>query len=715
VFPNRDARRTNGAHDAGPRRAVSDRRPLAALLDPVSLVIIGASNDPNRVGGRPIAYSLRYGFRGRIYPVNPARREVQGLTAYPDLASLPEVPEVAMIITPGELAVEAVEDCARAGVRAAVVIASGFAEVGEEGARMQDRMVIAARASGMRLVGPNTQGLVNFTTGAMLNFSTMVRATPPPIAPIAVCSQSGSMAVVPYGLLRQRGLGVRHAHSTGNEADVSVGELAAEVVREPGLRLLLLYLETIRDTAALVEMSAIARERGVAVLAVKAGRSAPGQAAARSHTGALANEDRVVDAFFERHGILRVHDSEELVLAAELYLKDWDPRGSRTVVLSQSGASCVQAVDAAVELGLPLAELTSATSESLAAILPSFAVTTNPIDLTGALVNDNTLFSKVLPVLARDAGVDATVIVLPLISEGYDLKTLSADAGVQAERGPVVAGIVDPAASEAFRAAGVPTFPTEVTAVRALHQYLSARALMSRTTDGVRLPPTPTSAGRPLHEAAALDLLARYGVPVVTHRLCRSEEEAVLAMGLLEGPVALKGCSRLALHKSELGLVRLGLDREEDLRSAYRDVSISLAAHDPEAAGVIVAQMTHGRHELMIGARRDPVFGPLLVIGDGGTAVEILGDVRIILLPCTAEEILVAVGSLRVAPLLGPMRGQVAVDLSGFVTAALAAAEVIMDASSEVVELDLNPVIVGMAEGAAVAVDAVVFLRSATE
>jgi len=696
-----------------------ERSALAALLDPTSMVVIGASENPDRVGGRPIAYSLRYGFRGRIYPVNPRHDRVQGLQAYPDLASLPEVPEVAMVIVPGFGAVEAVESCAAAGVRAVVVASSGFAEVGEEGARMQERMVEAARATGMRLVGPNTQGLANFMTGAMLNFSTTVRATPPPIAPIAVCSQSGSMAVVPYGLLRHRGIGVRHAHATGNEADVSVAELATEVAREPGLRLLLLYLETVRDAGPLVELAAVAREHGVAVLALKAGRTEAGQAAARSHTGALANEDRIVDAFFKRHGILRVRDSAELVLAAELYLKDWEPTGSRTVVVSQSGASCVQAADMAVEIGLPLAELSIETRRQLEVILPSFAVTTNPIDLTGALINDNSMFSKVLPVLAADPDVDATVIALPLIGEGYDLGALAGAAAEHANgSSPVVAGIVDAEASAAFRAAGVPIFATEVEAIRGLHQYLTCRQLM--TTAGTGPPPVaPPGRGiahrSALDEAAALALVASYGVPVVEHRLCRNEPEVLEAWRQLGGPVALKACSSRILHKSDLGLVILGIENEENLLDAYRALTVHLGALDPDAAGVIVARMVRGRFELMIGARLDPVFGPVLVLGRGGTGIELLPDLQIVLAPCDEEQVREAIAHLRIAPFLAGARGEEPVELSGFVAAALAAARMLEERDSRVLEIDMNPVIIGAAGGSAVAVDAVVLVANTDE
>lgn len=512
----------------------------------------------------------------------------------------------------------------------------------------------AARANGMRLIGPNTQGLANFATGAILSFSTVFRDPSPLNHPIAVVSQSGSMAVVPALLLARMGLGIRHAHATGNEADVTAPELAAAVAADPAVRLVLLYVESIRQADALVELADVARRRDVTVVALKAGRSAAGEQAAQSHTGALANEDRVVDAFLDRIGIWRVHDSRELVAAAEMHLHEVRPPGARTVVLSQSGASCVQAADAAAQHDLPLAELTPASTAALVEILPGYATTSNPIDLTGALLNDSSLFSKVLPVLAADPGVDAVVVALPVIGVGYDIETLAADSAAFSSTGKVlVAGITNPTSAEAFRRAGVIVYNTEVQAVEALSQAVHARARAARGRTGPVLGLLhPANASAAEDEATSLHTLAAYGVPVVAHHLCADADAAVAALHAIGGPVVLKGCSSRIAHKSDLGLVILGLNSETEVTAAFTTIAERLAQADPKAPGVLVAPLVPGRHEVMIGGRRDPIFGPMVLVGDGGTQVEALDDVAVLAPPFAREDVRQALGRLRVAPAL---------------------------------------------------------------
>jgi len=251
---------------------------LRAALDPSSIAIIGASENPNKIGGRPLAYLAKFGFRGRVFPINPTRKEVQGHTCYPSLDALPETPEMAIVAVPGPSAEDAIAECAALGVKVAVLMSSGFSESDPvAGKQAELRMVKAAHAGGMRIVGPNSQGLANFGTGAVASFSTMFLEIEPQDGPVAILSQSGAMSVVPYGLLRSRGIGVRHSHATGNDCDVTVAELTAAVATDPEVKLLLLYLEGMPDPHHLAEAAAIARQRDLPVIALKSGRTAAGQ------------------------------------------------------------------------------------------------------------------------------------------------------------------------------------------------------------------------------------------------------------------------------------------------------------------------------------------------------------------------------------------------------------------------------------------------------
>ena len=691
------------------------RDALRTVLNPNSIAIIGASENQNKIGGRPLLYLSRHGYKGKVFPINPKRSEILGYKAYPSLADLPEAPEAAIVALAGDAAIEAVEQCAERGVKAVVVMTSGFGETDPvAGKAKEKRMRDAAHARGMRVIGPNTQGLANFGSGAILSFSTMYIEAPPMDGPVAVVSQSGAMSVVPYGLLRSRGIGVRHSHATGNDSDVTAAELASVVAEDPDLKLLLLYLESISDPYFLAETARIAHARNLPVIALKSGRTAAGQEAARSHTGALANEDRVVDAFFAKHGIWRARDTAELVASAEMYLKGWKPAGRRLVAISNSGAVCVMSADAATSVGMPMAKLADETRSELAKILPGFATTTNPVDITAALLSNSGLFSQILPVIARDAAADAFLIGIPVAGQGYDVDAFARDSAdfARATGKPLVAAIPQSNIAARFKEHGLPVFATEYEAITALNQFLSHHELIEAASgrNGASThAPAPTGESAMLNEADSLALLQKAGVPVVGHRLCHSADEAVAALAELGGPVAVKGCSAEVAHKSELGLVRLGLNDAQAVRAAFGDMQGSLKKHGARFDGAIVAKMALGRRELMIGARVDPVFGPVVLVGDGGKYVEAMPDVQVLISPFTAADVKAALAKLRIAPLLSGVRGEPALDVEAFSEAALAVCKLMMNPSSKVVNLDLNPVLVGANGEGCVALDAVVY------
>jgi acyl-CoA synthetase (NDP forming) len=691
---------------------------LKAALDPRSVAIIGASENPNKVGGRPVHYLDKFGFKGKIFPINPSRAEVQGHKCYKSLADLPEAPDMAIVAVAGDNAIGTVEECAGHGVKTAVVMASGFGEVDAVvGKAKERRMVEAAHKAGMRIVGPNSQGLANFGTGTIASFSTMFMEMEPSEGQghVAMLSQSGALSSVPVGFLRQRGIGVRHTHATGNDADITVGELAVAVAEDPEVKLLLLYLESIPDTKYLEELASVALKRDLPIIALKSGRSEAGRQAAQSHTGALANEDRVVDSFFEQHGIWRAPDMRGLVEASELYLKGWKPQGRRLVAISNSGAVCVMTADAATNVGMPMAKLSAETDKKLKGILPSFATTTNPIDLTAALLSNSRLFGDILPVIAEDAAADAFLIGVPVAGPGYDVEAFARDAaafGKQTGK-PLVIAATQKSVADQFAAEGSSVFPTETEAVTALHQFLAHRELMAhvkaRPPKSARAPWVAAAATTMLNEADSLALLAERGVPVVAHRLCRSRAEAVAAFESIGGPVVVKGCSADIAHKSELGLVKLGVSSREEAGEVWAQMEAIIRKHGSRFDGVIVAAMAGGRREIMIGAHRDPVFGPVVAVGDGGKYVEIFRDTILLLPPFSRDDAKAALQKLRIAPLFAGVRGEPPMDVDVLCDAVMKIGDLMLDPAAKVVSLDLNPVMLGSAGKGCVVVDAVVF------
>jgi acetate---CoA ligase (ADP-forming) len=682
---------------------------LQALLAPQSVAIVGASDNPDKIGGRPIRYLGEFGFKGRVLPINPARKSVQGIEAFPSLEALPEVPDAVIVAVAGEAAVEAVEASARLGAKAAVVMASGFGETGEAGKRVEARMREVAHRAGMRVVGPNSQGLANFGSGAILSFSTMFIEAPPQDGPVACISQSGAMSVVPYGLLRERGIGVRHVHSTGNDCDVTVSELACAVLDDPDVKLLLLYLETLADPEHLARAAALARARGVPIIALKSGRTEQGQRAASSHTGAIATPDRVVDAFFDKHGIWRASGTRDLVHAAELYLQGWSPQGRRLAVVSNSGATCVLAADAGTRAGLPLAQLSAKSEAELRSILPSFASARNPIDITAALLSNSGLFGQVLPVAGADPGVDIFLIGIPVSGKGYDFPRFAGDAGafMRSSGKPVVVAAPQPRVRAAFTAESVPTFATEDEAIDALAQFVAHCEIMARPAPAPaeRWSRPATGASAFVDEHEALGVLEKHGMTVVRREICRTPEEAVAFLGDSRGPIVLKAVSPELPHKSEHGLVRLGLANEDEVEAAFQDMRAIVQERLGLAfRGLLAAEMVRGGRELAVGGHIDPVFGPVIMIGDGGTLVEAMPDNVLLLPPFDDDEFGRAARSLRIAPLFEGVRAARPLSLARLAAAARAVHGALVEGDGRIRSIEVNPLI--LSANRAIAVDA---------
>lgn len=688
-----------------------------AVLQPRCVALIGASDSPDKVGGRPLRYMQRFGFKGHIFPINPTRAEVQGLKAFPSLQDTPERPELAIIAVPAANALSAVQDCAKRGVEVVVVLTSGFGEVGSEGRAVQDAIVATARGAGMRVIGPNTQGVANFGNGTIASFATLFSEIEPNDGPVGIVSQSGAMSVVPYAHLRRAGIGVRYAHATGNEADVTVADLAASVLDDPDIKLLLLYMENIENPSALAAVAARAHARDVPVLALKSGRSARGAAAASSHTGALVSEDRVVDAFLRQHGILRVEDMHGLVNAAGLFLAGQRSRGKRLAVVSNSGASCVMAADLAEAHGLSMPDIESSTREALAAVLPSFATPNNPLDLTGALLSQSGLFGKALDALAESDLADQMLVSLPNAGAGYDVPGFVEAARHYGNRtgAAVAVATPNPSTAAAFREGGIAAFDHDSHAIAALAQLARWNELKGDSALPVAIEPNHVPAllaEAPKGEAYAsewtsLSALQECGLPIPRMVLCRNPEEARQAFDRLKAPLVAKGCSPDVPHKSEHGLVRLGLSTAEAAAQAAQAMLQRMEELGVRSEGVILAEMKRADVELLLGGRYDPKFGPVITIGAGGKYVEALDDVAVLLAPFSRAAAKAALESLRIAPLFGALRGDQAIDAEGIVDLMLRLGAVMLSAGPAIASIDLNPVLAERG-GAIVVADALI-------
>lgn len=453
---------------------------LRSLLHPRSVAVVGASDNPDKVGGRPLRHLIAHGFAGRLYPVTQRGAPVQGLESRTSLAELPEVPDVAILCVPAERADIEIASCARLGVPNVLLFSSGFAEVSAAGRAAQESLAASCRAAGIRLLGPNTLGIANFSNGAVLSFASAYLDCPHRDGPVAVVSQSGGFGAAAYTLLRNNDVGVRYVCTTGNQADLDVADFVAELSCDQSLRVMLIYQEEVRQAAAMRAALERARRRGIAVIAVPGGLSPAGARSAQLHTGSTGFDQLdggQLLALYREAGCRIAWSLPELCESVPLYLGPYGGRagdGGGLALISNSGASCVMAADAAAELQLPIAELAPATRAALDVALPDFSLNRNPIDLTAMLLADPGLLGRVMHITLADAAVSAATLGLVAIGgPSYDLPRFVRETAeaVRVSGKPCAVHAPDPRVRLAFSEAGLPVFASERAALVALRDW----------------------------------------------------------------------------------------------------------------------------------------------------------------------------------------------------------------------------------------------------
>jgi acetate---CoA ligase (ADP-forming) len=686
--------------------------PVGRLLAPRSVAIVGASPREDAIGFRVIRNLRRLGFAGAIVPVNPRYAEVAGLTCYPSLSALPEPVDAAFIAVPNVNGPALVEEAGKVGIRAVVVNASGYADGGPEGYALQAHLEAAAKSHGIALAGPNNMGYINvhgrtamWTAGHFPTFRP---------GPVAIVSQSGSIAIA----LSQdeRNLGIAYVVSAGNEAVLTAADYIAEIVKDDHVGVVLAFLEVIRDPARFIDAAAEARRRGTPIIAIKVGRSDGGRAAVSAHTGALSGEDAVYDAFFERHGIVRVADLDEMIEAATLFASYPSPPASRRLaVVTLSGGEAALATDLGTELGLEFPPLSPPTLDRLRAAFPPFATPRNPVDAWG-LGWDPDRFRQILAALVDDP-------VLPTIALGIDataggggdaplamqMAETCVDFARRTDKRIVVFNNATGNGPNAdirtvLATAGIPYLAGMRTALKVLAGWARDGERRIQATADRPVADLADAALRHLHhldEIQRFRLLRSAGIPTVELVAVRSASEAVEAAEHLGYPVVLKASSSDVAHKTEKGLVRLGLGDAAAVRAAFGE--ITRAGRD--LATLIVQPMLGPGIELIVGVRNDPAFGSLTVVGLGGVYVELLQDVAVRLGPVGADTAAAMLRQTRAARVLDGFRGAGPFDFAAAVQAIVAfsafgAANHDMLAAAEV-----NPLIVLPRGHGAVAVD----------
>lgn len=692
---------------------------LAALLHPRSVAIIGASDDPVRIGGRPLAYTRDAGFPGRIFPVNPRRASVQGLPAYPTIADVPEPVDTAIIAVPAPAAVETAEACAAAGVRAAVVFSAGFAETGDDGRRRQAALTHIAAASGMRIVGPNCLGVYNAENGFYGTFTTTLEAARPVPGGVGLVSQSGAYGSHLSLLATRRRIGIRFWITTGNECDVDVAEIVGWLARHPDISVIVAYVEGVSDRDRLLASLALAREHRKPVVLQKVGRTEIGAAAVRSHTATLAGSDAVYDGVFRQFGVHRARDAEEMLDVAYAATFSAFPAGRRVALMSISGGVGVQMADEAVACGLDVAPMSDRAQARLKARLP-YASPRNPVDITAQAFNDLDLIRSNLDVILEEGAYDAIVAFFTFVAAAEamvrPIREILHDARRRYPDRLLVLSIVGPPdVVQRYEAAGCPVFEDPSRAVRAV-------AALARLAEGFdRPPPAPPPPVPPVEplppapvgETEARRILAGAGLPMVASRLCGTAGQATEAAAALGFPVALKIASPDIAHKSDVGGVALDLDTPDAVAEAFTSVTGEARAARPRARvdGVLVSPMVRDGVEMILGVQHDPTFGPVVMCGLGGVFVEILADVSFRPAPFDDAEAHRMLRELRGYPLLAGTRGRPAGDVDALAAALAALSRFAAAHGSRLDGAELNPVVVRPAGRGVVALDALIAPR----
>ncbi len=647
---------------------------LDAILKPKSVAVIGASINPDKIGHEVLKNIIDSGFKGAVYPINPKSDIILDIPCHKSVKDIAEAPDLALIIIPARFVPQAVQECGEAGVKGAVIINGGFSEAGDEGEELQKQVVETAQKFGVRVIGPNCQGVNNphhpmCASWPLLTFQ----------GKVALISQSGTVGAAMMDWLSEDKLGTASFVSMGNRADVDETDLIAYFNQDENTEVIAAYIEGIKRPEQFIQTVEQLRKP---LVVLKSGRTPKGKVAAESHTKALAGADAIYEALFSKYNICRAYTAEEFYDYAKAlaYLKP--PKGNRILFITTSGGAAILATDQAEQEGLNVAPLPEEAVDAITPLIPAHAIKANPLDLTGDATAQ--MFKDVIEVTRKhydtlgvifgDPVEDASLVVTP---DAHEVIIFYGGADVERHE------------SELMHLKGIPVFPTPERGIKALAQVIENKTLDTPQQPTLTVP----AAGRQLTPHQALSLIAEQGLPCTSFGLADSAGRAADLARKQGFPVALKISSPDILHKSDVGGVRLHLDSPEAVEKAYEDIMSSVRSAEPQAqvGDMLVSKMAPPGLEVIVGMNRDPQFGPAILFGLGGIMVEIFQDVSLRLLPLTNDEALAMIQEIKGYGLISGYRGQPPVDEQALADCILAVAH-IAENNPKIVEIDLNPV-----------------------
>jgi len=707
---------------------------LATFFNPASLAFVGATEDISKFGGRVMRAVLEFGYKGRVYPVNPRYATLLGQPCYPSVSALPEAPDHVGIVIAANRVLGTLKQCADKGARFATIFTSNFSETGEASGRaLQDEIVAFARANGIRLLGPNCNGFINFVDAFAFASTAAIKGPRKPAGDVGLVCHSGGLGQMNIMWRAQEaGLGITYEVSCGNEADLDATDFMRFMIDDERTRIIMVAVETIRDGRKFAEVARHAADREKPLVMLKFGRTDAGRRAAASHTGALTGADEVHDAAFRQYGVLRVTDCNELYEVAKLLRRRKWPRGNRAAALSGSGGHSVLMADLGAANGIDWVPYQDQTVNGLRELMPDFAGVSNPTDLTSALTGSKHLFEDALNVVALDDGVDVLIPVLvaptvPAIETVVKLADATDKAVAVLWTGYCPTDPLVVAATLVAR--GLPVYRDALTCLKAVRAAMTYGEFLRAHKRAASEPPVRPAgidvaqakeliaAGTGnMTERASKEVLAAYGLHITQERLATNTQNAANSARDIGKPVALKIESPDIPHKTEANAIRLNVTGDAEVARAFDEVMAAARRYQPEARldGVLVQEMAPGGVEVMLGVASDPTFGVVVVAALGGIHVEVLRDIAYRIPPLTAADALAMLRELRAYPIFGGVRGARPRDLDALCDTIVRLSWLAHDHADTVAEIDINPLTV-LEPGAGVRVVDALIIRKQTE
>ncbi len=705
---------------------------IHAMLHPRNIVLVGATDKPGNYAERIWNNLIKYQYEGGLYPVNAKRETIWGVPCYKDFASLPDKPDHVLVLVPARFAVQVIRDAAAAGARSATIVTSGFSELqDDESQRLAVELQRAVRETGLAVTGPNCLG--NLSAGEKLFTNIDDRIVTMEAGPVAIAGQSGAIVMAIRQALEDRGVGVGYMVTTGNETGLETPDLMAYFAADPSIRVIVVYLEGVRNTKVFREACKAARAAGKPVIALKLGASEGGRAAAMAHTGALAGSIETFDAISTREGVVRVRGLDELIETTECFVHAEPPKSNRLAAVSLSGGKRGLLIDAFYSAGLNFAPLSASATEKLAKMLGPGSIVGNPLDAGFAAVVDPSVYMSSIKTMIDDPDTDIVIIDAELPKAPHELRERNLrivnDMAGAASKPVVYISTMSIGFTEFTKGlrkslpniAVMQGLDRAVGAIKSLIDYASlrkevpdiassskasARAMLEKMLKGA-------NGAAALDEVASKKLLRAYGIPVSKEEIAQTAADAVKIARKIGYPVVAKVVSAEILHKSDIGGVVLNINSAAEVKKAFNDITarVKKLKNKPKLEGILIAQQVKADLELVVGASLDAEMGPVVLFGTGGVDIELMKDVALAGAPLDADEAKQLIHKTKAGVKIKGYRGKPALHEASAVKALVGLSNLMADAGNRIASIDVNPFLINSKLG--VAVDGLIVLNNA--